>query len=163
MIVEKIPLERLRFPSSRSFDEVLELLSTAIGRPDMAALTGKLGKAESFSEFADLVHGAVGSSDLLEFLRIDLGAALRKDPQIESYRLVRIITGNPLIMKEMTRYVPDAGSYAPVTLLVYEREGRVCICYDSMASFLAPYASAEALKVANELDAKIIELLESAC
>ena len=29
--------------------------------------------------------------------------------------------GNPIIMKEMARIVPDAAAYAPVTILVDER------------------------------------------
>ncbi len=63
---------------------------------------------------------AVGSADLMEFLRLDLGAAIKKDPAAKSFRIVRIIAGNPLIMKQMVERVPDAGSYAPVTILVYE-------------------------------------------
>jgi hypothetical protein len=69
--------------------------------------------------------------------------------------------GNPLIMKEMTKHVPDAGSYAPVTILVDERPDGVHLSYDRMASFLAPYGNAEALKVAKELDRKVEALLAS--
>ena len=32
---------------------------------------------------------------------MDLGAALRKDPSVTAYKIVRIIAGNPLIMKQM--------------------------------------------------------------
>ena len=42
-------------------------------------------------------------------------------------------------MKEMAKQVPDAGSYAPVTVLVDERADGVHISYDRMASLLAPY------------------------
>jgi hypothetical protein len=44
-------------------------------------------------------------------------------------------------MKEMAKHVPDAGSYAPITILVDERpEGGVRLSYDRMTSLLAPYA-----------------------
>ena len=33
-------------------------------------------------------------------------------------KIVRLIMGNPLIMQSMARLVPDAGSYAPVTVLI---------------------------------------------
>ena len=65
-------------------------------------------------------------------------------------------------MKEMAKRVPDAGSYAPVTILIDERPDGVHLSYDKMASFLAPYQNTEALNVARELDAKVEALLASA-
>jgi len=38
-----------------------------------------------------------------------------------SRRRKRFLIGYPLIMKEMAKHVPDAASYAPITLLVDER------------------------------------------
>jgi hypothetical protein len=70
--------------------------------------------------------------------------------------------GNPLIMKEMAKTVPDAAAYAPITILVDERADGVHLSYDSMASFLAPYGSETALAVARDLDTKIEGLLETA-
>jgi len=76
--------------------------------------------------------------------------------------MIRFVIGNPLIMKEMAKRVPDAGSYAPVTILIDERPDGVHLSYDRMASFLAPYQNAAALNVARELDAKVEGLLASA-
>jgi uncharacterized protein (DUF302 family) len=73
---------------------------------------------------------------------------------------VRLVIGNPLIMKEMARRVPDAGSYAPVTILVDERHDGVHLSYDRMASLLAPYGNPDALAVARELDSKIEKLIQ---
>jgi uncharacterized protein (DUF302 family) len=98
----------------------------------------------------------------MEFLRLDLGSALRKDPTIAAYRIIRIIAGNPLIMKQMTRHIPDAGSYAPITILIFEQNGRVHLRYDKMASLLAGYGSQEAIDVARDLDTKVIHLLTEA-
>jgi hypothetical protein len=58
--------------------------------------------------------------------------------------------------------VPDAGSYAPVTILIGERPDGVHLSYDRMASLLAPYQNAVALNVARELDAKVEALLAAA-
>jgi uncharacterized protein (DUF302 family) len=74
----------------------------------------------------------------------------------------RLVIGNPLIMREMVKHVPDAGSYAPVTILIDERPDGVHISYDRMASLLAPYENAEALTVARDLDTKVEGLLVSA-
>jgi uncharacterized protein (DUF302 family) len=76
--------------------------------------------------------------------------------------MVRLVIGNPLIMKEMAKHVPDAGSYAPVTVLVDERADGVHLSYDRMASFLAPYENPAALEVARDLDLKIENLLRQA-
>jgi len=59
----------------------------------------------------------------------------------------------------MVKHVPDAGSYAPVTVLVDERADGVRLSYDRMASFQSPYGNAAALTVARELDSKIERLL----
>ncbi len=91
-----------------------------------------------------------------------LGAVLRRDPAVAAYKIVRIIAGNPLIMKQMTEHVPDAVSYAPVTILVYEQPDGVHVSYDMMASYLAASQNERALQVAKDLDAKVIRLLTEA-
>jgi len=55
----------------------------------------------------------------------------------------------------MVRHIPDAGSYAPVTILVDERPDGVHLSYDRMVSLLAPYKNPEALVVARDLGSKI--------
>jgi len=62
----------------------------------------------------------------------------------------------------MVKRVPDAGSYAPITLLIDERPDGVHLSYNSMASLLAPYGNADALKVAQDLDSKVERLLAEA-
>ena len=62
----------------------------------------------------------------------------------------------------MARYVPAAGSYAPVTVLVDERSDGVHISYNRMASLLAPSRNSEALTVARDLNKKVATLLSEA-
>src|SRR6267154_1215827 len=90
---------------------------------------------------------------------LDQGVILRKETGLNTPRIVRLLIGNPLIMKEMAKHVPDAGSYAPVTILLDERPDGVHLSYDKMSSLLTPYGNAEALAVARDLDAKIERLL----
>jgi hypothetical protein len=98
----------------------------------------------------------------MEFARFDIGDVLRKERGGQGPKILRLVVGNPLIMKEMVKTVPDAASYAPTTILVDERADGVHLTYDSMASFLAPYGSEAALAVATDLDAKVEDLLEKA-
>ena len=96
------------------------------------------------------------------FMQLDHGAIIRKETGHETPKMIRFVIGNPLIMKEMAKLVPDAGSYAPVTILVDERPDGVHLSYDRMATFLAPYGNDAALQVARDLDAKVEALLIAA-
>ena len=96
------------------------------------------------------------------FMQLDQGAVLQKEMGQDTPRIMRFLIGNPLIMKEMAKHVPDAGSYAPVTVLVDERTDGVHLSYDRMASFLTAYGNRDALQVAEYLDNKIETLLREA-
>ena len=109
-----------------------------------------------------VVQSAIGSSGFMEFARFDHGGVVHKGESDDYPKVFRLVVGNPLIMREMVKHVPDAGSYAPVTILIDERPDGVHISYDRMASFLAPYENAAALRVAKDLDAKVEALLASA-
>jgi uncharacterized protein (DUF302 family) len=158
----EIRLRRLSVVSARPFQEVLTRLTATIGHPDMNAFRSALAAVTTLAELEDVVHRAVGPSDLMEFARYDAGEILRKEVGAQGPRILRLVVGNPLIMKEMAKAVPDAASYAPVTILVDERVDGVHLSYDSIAALIAPYGSQTALRVARDLDAKIEGLLETA-
>jgi uncharacterized protein (DUF302 family) len=98
----------------------------------------------------------------MPFMQLDQGEVLQKETGQDIPRIIRFLIGNPLIMKEMAKHVPDAGSYALVTVLVDERADGVNLSYDRMASFLAPYGNRDALEVARNLDKKIEDILRQA-
>ncbi len=98
----------------------------------------------------------------MSFVHFDHGAIVRKETGRETPRMIRLVIGNPLIMKEMAKHVPDAGSYAPVTVLVDERPDGVHLSYDRMASLLAAFGNPDALQVAKHLDNKVETLLREA-
>ena len=120
----------------------------------MRTFFAAMASAPDFAALETIVGQAVAPSGLMEFTRFDLGMVLRKEVPAAG-RILRLLIGNPVIMKQMARHVPDAGSYAPVTILIDERPDGTHLSYDRVASLLAPYASAEALKVAQALDEKI--------
>ena len=157
-----IPVQRFSVVSQRPFDEVMQRLTATIGRPDLKAFHDAVASATTMGELEAVVRHAVGSSDLMEFVRFDSGDLLRKERGGQGPRMVRLVVGNPLIMKEMAKAVPDAASYAPVTILIDERLDGVHISYDSMASLLAPYGHQDALGIAKDLDTKVEQLLQAA-
>lgn len=158
----EIKVRRFSVVSSRSFEEIVKRLTATLGDPDMKAFHNAIAAATNLADLEEVVQGAIGSSDLMEFVRFDAGEVLRKERDGQGPKILRLVVGNPLIMKEMVRTVPDAASYAPITILVDERPDGVHLSYDSMASLIAPYRSQAALVVARDLDAKVERLLETA-
>jgi uncharacterized protein (DUF302 family) len=159
MTVKKIEIERLTVTSSRPFGLVVASLKAVVGQPDMAEFIDAINGTRTFDELERVVRKGLGRTGLMLFMELDLGAILRKETGLDTPKIVRFLIGNPLVMKEMAKHVPDAGSYAPVTILVDERPDGVHLTYDTMASLLAPYGNADALAVARELDLKIENLL----
>jgi uncharacterized protein (DUF302 family) len=155
-------IKRVSAVSSRSFEDIVQRLTATIGRIDINAFHTAIVAARTFADLEKVVHGAIGTSELMEFIRFDPGEILQKERGGKEPKMLRLLVGNPLIMKEMARTVPDAAAYAPVTILIDERADGVHVSYDSMASLLAPYGSQTSLAVARDLDAKVESLLRAA-
>ena len=162
MAIRKVEIERFSVTSSKPFESILQKLETQIGHPDMSSFAKAVAAAESYGELEKIVQEAIGTSGLMEFTRFNLGEIIRKERGFDSPRILRLVVGNPLIMKQMAVHVHDVGSYAPMNILIDERQDGVHLSYDRMASLLAPYGNAEALAVARDLDSKIENLLREA-
>jgi len=161
-----VVMRRHVFASDRPFDQVLAGIFGGISQPDIAQLFSKLEASSTYQQFSSLVEQAQGSAGLMRFWQLDEENALTLDPEAPDWtgrRLVRLIAGNPVTMGQMTRHVADAGSYAPVTILIEETpDGETRVAYDSVVSALAPYDNAAASTVAKQLDAEVLGLLREA-
>jgi uncharacterized protein (DUF302 family) len=162
MNIQEVLVQRVSMITTEPFDTVVARIDAAIGHPDMAVFGKSLSATKNEAEMQDLVNPVTEPNGLMEFMRFDLGEVLQKENGTTKPRILRIVAGNPLIMKEMVKHVVDAGSYAPVTILIEERTDSVRISYDRMASYLAPYGNSDVLKVARELDAKVERILTAA-
>ena len=161
-MIKKIEIERFSLTTSKQLDEVIAGVNAAIGHPDMAEFGRSTHEARSFAELKSAIEKGLSKVGLMLFMQLDHGAIIRKETGHETPKMIRFVIGNPLIMKEMAKHVPDAGSYAPVTVLVDERADGVHLSYDRMASLLAPYKNRDALEVARDLDRKVEDLLRRA-
>ena len=159
MTISKIEVERFSLASAKPFDAVVAALRSAVGQPDITQFFNAANAASSFPNLQRIIQNGLGRSGLMIFAEFDLGTILRRETGSKAPKSMRFIVGNPLIMKEMVKHVPDAGSYAPVTVLIDERFDGVHLSYDKMESYLLPYGSAQALAVARDLDAKVTTLL----
>jgi uncharacterized protein (DUF302 family) len=161
-MIKKIEIERFSLTTSKRFDEVIAGVNAAIGHPDMAEFGRSIHAARNFADLKSAVEKGLSKAGLMLFMQLDQGAVVQKETGRDTPRIIRLLIGNPLIMKEMAKHVPDAGSYAPVTVLVDERPDGVHLSYDRMASLLAAYGNHDALQVAEDLDNKIETMLSEA-
>ena len=162
MTTRQISIQRLSLTSAKPFESVVAAVNAAVGHPDMGEFARKIAAAKTYDEMERVVQPVLGKYGLMEFTHFDIGMVLAKAHGLGAPKSLRVVVGNPLIMQAMTQHVPDAASYAPVTLLIDERADGVHLSYDTMASLLAPYGNAEALRVARELDDKVGQLIAEA-
>src|SRR6266699_2390166 len=147
-MIRKGEVERFSLSPSKSFDQVVAALNSTVGHPDMSEFWKSTDRAQSVAELQNTIEKVVGRTGLMLFAEFDHGAIVRKGTGRATPRMIRFLIGNPLIMRQMVQHVPDAGSYAPVTILIDERPYVVHLSYDRLTSFLAAYNDLEALKVA---------------
>jgi hypothetical protein len=161
--VLEVPVRRHIIDSDQPFASVLDGIFGGISRPDIGQLFSDLEASTSYEQFSSLVQQVQGSAGLMRFWQLDLDTALTLDPEAPQQagrRLVRLIAGNPVTMGQMTRHVADAGSYAPVTILIQDLpDGGTRVAYDSVSSEIAPYHDAAASEVAERLDTEVLTLL----
>jgi uncharacterized protein (DUF302 family) len=161
-MISKVEMERFTVTSSKPFDVVVAAIKASIGHPNMAEFWQVVQRATTAAELEAAIQPTLGKTGLMQFVEFDHGMVIRKGTEQHTSKMIRLVVGNPLIMKEMAKRVPDAGSYAPVTILVDERADGVHMSYDRMASLLAPYGNEDALSVARDLDARVEDLLKQA-
>ena len=162
MTIKQLSVERFSITSAKAFQEVLAAIDAQIGHPKMQRFVEDIAASKTDEELKAIVNAVVGPTDLMEFMRLDQGIVLRRELGDKAPQVLRLLVGNPLTMRKMVKFVRDAGSYAPVTILIDERPDGVHLSYDRMTSLLVSYGNAEALQVAESLDRTVQNLLVTA-
>jgi uncharacterized protein (DUF302 family) len=149
----------LSIVSQKPFAEVVYKIRSLMGHPDMSRFFDNVTSAKTAAELEKMIKDSVGPSNLMEFVQFDAGEILRKEGK--DSKMIRLLIGNPLIMKEMAKATPDAAAYTPVTILIDEREDGVHLSYDLLESLLEPYGNKDASEIAKDSDVKIKALLKN--
>jgi hypothetical protein len=162
--VFQVPIARHVLETTAAFRDVLEATYAGISRPDIGQLFDRLSSASTYEEFAELVKTAEGSAGLMRFMQLDLHDAVTwATGGAVARRLVRVIAGSPVTMAQMTRYLGDGGSYAPVTILIEETPDATRVADEPVPSALAIYPGGEAaMLTAQALDAEVFALFKRA-
>ena len=104
-MISKVEVERFSLTSSRSFDEVVAAINDAVGHPDMAEFWKSARQARTMGELESTIQKALGRTGLMSFVQFDHGTIVRKETGSDTPWMVRLVIGNPLIMKEMAKHV----------------------------------------------------------
>ena len=91
----------------------------------------------------------------MSFVQLTMAPSCRKAMGRDKTQMIRLVIASLLMMQETAKHVPDAGSSAPVTVLVDERSAVVHRSYDRMVGFLPPRGKSAALAVARNLDTQV--------
>lgn len=148
---------RVRYDSSKSYDEVVAALLADIGRQPVpiAAVTQP---CDDWNTYRTTVEKQVGPSGFMLFALIDHGTWL-PNAGIER-RALRVILGNPLIAITMLRHDVTAGLFAPVELLILDEPDGSSLTYVKPSSLMVVEPNPELLSAAEQLDAKLAALAE---
>ena len=107
--IRRVDVERATVISAQPFAAVVSKLAAAIGHPDMSEFASAVAAARTSADLEAVVNAAIGTAGLMEMAHFDIGEVLRTDMP-GAPKALRLVVGNPLIMKEMVKHVPDAAS-----------------------------------------------------
>jgi hypothetical protein len=97
----QVSVQRFSLTTSKPFKDVVAGIEARVGHPDMIAFRKNMTAAETDVALQKIVQAATGSSGLMEFTRFDLGEVLRKELGSKAAQSLRLVVGNPLIMRQM--------------------------------------------------------------
>jgi hypothetical protein len=154
----EIPFDgiRLRFDSSKSFDELVDALLADVG--DKPVPIDDIGvRFESWESYEHEVQSHVGPSGFMLFALWNHGGWIKKTGI--GRKVLRVVIGNPLIAITMLRHDVTAGLFAPVELLLTEEEnGPSALTYVVPSSLMVVEPNPPLRAAALELDAKLAAL-----
>ena len=147
---------RLRFDSSKNFDELVDALLSDVGEKPVM-IDDIAIDFESWDAYQEKVESYVGPSGFMLFGLLNHGGWIKK-VGIER-KALRVIIGNPLIAITMLRHDLTAGLVAPVELLLVEEDNnRSSLIYVQPSSLMVVETNPPLLADARELDAKLAAL-----
>jgi uncharacterized protein (DUF302 family) len=154
---------RVEVDTPISFDEVLNRLRRLMGSTSVPEIVSLAKETATQAEYVQKIEERfVGQSGFMLFHEIDHGGWLRRFGI--NRRTVRWILGNPLIAITMLRHDIRAGLFAPVEILVTERESGsgATITYVRPSSLIVIEKNSPLLEAAKALDQKLDALIAKA-
>ena len=154
----EIPFEglRVRFDSSKSFEDVVAALLDDVG--DKAVPIDDFAvRFATWDAYQREVQSHVGPSGFMLFATLNHGPWIKKTGI--DRKVLRVAIGNPLIAITMMRHDVTAGLFAPVELLIAgEDDDRSSLTYVVPSSLMVVEENEPLRAAALQLDAKLAAL-----
>jgi uncharacterized protein (DUF302 family) len=149
----------VRVATDKPFDEVARAFERQLGRydPEVYRSLAASGDAEGVRA---KIEAMAGPSGFMLFATQDHGALLRLAGQ--KRKAIQYVVGNPLFALQMTQHDIRAGLYAPLRVLLYEKEGKTYLDYDKPSSLFGQFEDDRVAGIANMLDRKLEDLVTAA-
>jgi uncharacterized protein (DUF302 family) len=154
---------RVEVDTPLSYEEVLNRLRRLMGNTSVPEIVALAKETATQAEYVKKIEERfVGESGFMLFHEIDHGGWLGRFGI--NRRTVRWILGNPLIAITMLRHDIRAGLFAPVEILVTERESGsgATITYVRPSSLIVIEKNPPLLEAAKALDQKLDALIAKA-
>ncbi len=146
---------RVRFDSTKSYDELVAALLADIGEQPVPI--NDIGATSAdWATYRERVEKFVGPSGFMLFALLDHGGWIPK-AGIDR-KVLRVILGNPLIAITMIRHDVTAALFAPVELLISDEPGGSSLTYVKPSSLMVVAPNPQLSAAAEDLDAKLAAL-----
>ncbi len=152
---------RVRVDSALTVDQLAQRLRERMGRADLVQLGVLARDSATAEEYArEVERRFVGESGFMLFAEFDHGAWLSRFGVRR--QVLRWILGNPLIAVTMLRHDVTAGLFAPVEILLTDRqpEGGSSVTYLKPSTLMG--SNSQVLEAARELDEKLASFITRA-
>jgi len=149
---------RVRVDSALTVDQLAQRLRARMGRADLVQLGVLAREAATEEEYArEVERRFVGESGFMLFAELDHGAWLSRFGVRR--QALRWILGNPLIAITMLRHDVTAGLFAPVEILLTDRqpEGGSSVTYLKPSTLMG--SNPKVLEAARALDEKLASFI----
>ncbi|MDB5141857.1 MAG: hypothetical protein JWQ66_570 [Mucilaginibacter sp.] len=153
-----IKVNHLQVPLKSSYDAFRKNLEKIVNKLDQEYARDVLKAPESLKEY---LAGLGGITGLIIFGTQSHGDLL--NIYGKPRKAIQYIIGNPLVAIQMTVHDIRAALYAPLRMIVYEdSNGQVMAEYDQPSTLFGQFGNDDILKVALDLDAKMLNLISMA-
>ena len=156
----RILVEHVSQTSDKTFENVTTAFERQLGRfdPDVYKTLAAGGDAEGARA---KIEAMAGPSGFMLFATHNHGALLRLASQ--KRKAIQYVVGNPLFALQMTQHDIRASLYAPLRVLIYEKEdGKTCVEYDKPSSLFGQFGNDRINPTAAMLDRKLDALVTAA-
>jgi uncharacterized protein (DUF302 family) len=154
----QIKVSHQQVPLKSSYEAFRTNLEKIVNKLDTEYARDVLKAPETLKEY---LAGLGGVTGLIIFGTQSHGDLLRICGKPR--KAIQYVIGNPLVAIQMTVHDIRAALYAPLRMIIYEdNNGQVLVEYDQPSTLFGQFGNDEVLKVALDLDVKMLNAINMA-